>query len=208
MMGRKKRPDMDPLFSPPEPHDIKENIGEVSRRGMDEVGIDIGPLMPPRPPARMAPRPLARPLQPAPIPAMQRPAMFLPRPPVSQAPRPAPSMPATQEQKNSPPLFIKIERYRELLQNISQLKSFALSLRDALDALSDIEKELKNTLGVTQGALDRLNGVMTDLDSKLLRVGGEEIDNVMEMPREMDEYIKGLYDNIERIKHEIRTISD
>ena len=35
-----------------------------------------------------------------------------------------------------PPLFIKIEKYKEVIQSIQQLRAYALSLRDALDALA------------------------------------------------------------------------
>ena len=178
----------------PETNQIKGNIGDVSRGGMRDVGIDIGPgnvPAPPVPPGRSGSR-------------------------VREMPAPGtyegPVVPARDSslvlagKKESPPLFIKIDRYRELAQNIRELKSNALSLRDALDALSDIEKELKNGLNITQMALDRFNSVVSLIDSKILRVGSEE--DVVEVPREMDDYVKSLYDHVERIKHDLRTLKD
>jgi hypothetical protein len=111
-------------------------------------------------------------------------------------------MPAP-EQK-TPPLFIKVDRYKDIIKNIQELKSYALGLRDALDALADIEKELKTGLELTNKALDRFNTIISLLDAKLLKFheGGDEA----RVPGEMDEYVKNLYDQMEKIRHELRTI--
>ena len=107
-----------------------------------------------------------------------------------------------------PPLFIRIDKYKELIQNLQRLKSYALSLRDALDALNDIEKELRTGIDLTQKALDDFNSIISVMDSKLIRLaGGEEGEIEGETPEHMDEYIKGVYDQISKIKDELKTIS-
>ena len=107
-----------------------------------------------------------------------------------------------------PPLFIRIDKYKEIIQNLHRLKSYALSLRDALDALNDIEKELRTGIDLTQKALDDFNAIISVMDSKLIRLaGGEEGEIEGETPEHMDEYIKGVYDQISKIKDELRTIS-
>ncbi|MCX6814557.1 MAG: hypothetical protein NTY20_02835 [Candidatus Aenigmarchaeota archaeon] len=107
-----------------------------------------------------------------------------------------------------PPLFIRIDKYKELIQNLQRLKSYALSLRDALDALNDIEKELRTGIDLTQKALDDFNAIISVMDAKLIRLaGGEEGEIEGETPEHMDEYIKGVYDQISKIRDELRTIS-
>ena len=107
-----------------------------------------------------------------------------------------------------PPLFIKIEKYKDIIQNLQRLKSYALSLRDALDALNDIEKELKTGIELTQRALDDFNAIIAVLDSKLIRLsGGDESEFEGDVPEHMDDYIKGVYDQISKIRDELRTIS-
>ena len=107
-----------------------------------------------------------------------------------------------------PPVFIKIDKYKDIIQNIQRLKTYALSLRDALDALNDIEKELKTGIQITQRALDDFNNIIGMLDSKLIRMaGGEEGDIEGQVPEHMDDYIKGVYDQISKIRDELRTIS-
>ncbi len=115
------------------------------------------------------------------------------------------------EGKKYPPLFIKLDKYGEMVESIQKLKSTALGLRDALDALDDVEKELRNGLAITQKALDSFNTVLTVLDSKLLRA--EHVNEPRASPEEkaarseVNAYIKDVYDQIEKIKNELKAIS-
>ena len=115
------------------------------------------------------------------------------------------------EGKKYPPLFIKLDKYGDVVESIQKLKSTALSLRDALDALDDVEKELRNGLSITQKALDSFNTVLTMLDSKLLKV--EHVDDhrlsgeAKSTRGEVNAYIKDVYDQIEKIKGELKAIS-
>ncbi len=154
-----------------------------------------------------APKPMPKPPAPprAPEPEPQMPevekATKPPEPPAASAMNP-PSKSGLP--KKSAPLFIKIELYRDVIKSIQELKSYALGLRDALDALGDVEKELRNGLDITQRALDRFNNAIATLDSKLLKLDSGE--RMPEVPEEMDEYIKKIYDQVEKIRHELRTI--
>jgi hypothetical protein len=114
-----------------------------------------------------------------------------------------------QSEGKSPPLFIKIDKYKELVQNLQRLKSYALSLRDALDALDDIEKELKTGIQITQKALDDFNSMIAMMDSRLIRLseGEDGGEFEAETPEHMDDYVKNVYDQIAKIRDELRTIS-
>ncbi len=106
---------------------------------------------------------------------------------------------------SSPPVFIKIDKYAEMVRQIRKLKSYAMNLRDALDALNDIEKEISTGIAISHKALDDFNNVITMLDSRLSRTTSikevESSDN-----EEIDNYIKGIYDQMERIKGELSNI--
>lgn len=118
------------------------------------------------------------------------------RPSPSQAPR----------SRLAPPLFIKVEKYEDVIKNVQELRSYALSIRDALDALADIEKELRVGMEIAHKALDRLNAIISSLDSKLLRTEGINIEGEARSPKEVEGYIKNVYSQIERLKDELRAI--
>jgi hypothetical protein len=136
-------------------------------------------------------------------------------PPAPAAPaRAPPRLPAREPAREehevmSPPLFIKIDKYKDIVQNLQRLKSYALGLRDALDALNDIEKELRTGIQLTQKALDDFNAIIAMLDAKVIRLAGGDEGGYeeTEIPQHMDEYIKGVYDQISKIRDELRVIS-
>jgi len=200
MFGKKKGPEnikLPPAL--PESNGIKERVGDVPNGDLRGIGMDIEP---PQPPSRNVPRAPAAPVE------QQIPAeLAAPRAPEGPDMAALPRL-ASPSIKTNPPLFIKIDKYRELVGSISELKSYILSLRDALDALMDIEKELKNGLNITQMALDKFNHTIAIIDSKILGVGAKEGRPAVEVSREFEDYMKDLYDHIERIKHELRTIKE
>src|SRR4030043_712558 len=133
------------------------------------------------------------------------PAPAPPRRPASLAPSTMPHSFSLEESSEGPypPLFIKIDKYKEIIQNLQRLKSYSLSLRDAMDALNDIEKELRTGIEITQKALDDFNSIIAMLDTKLIRLsGGDEGQIEGEVPEHMDDYIKGVYDQISKIRDE------
>ena len=136
---------------------------------------------------------------------LPEPPLPVPEPaPIADIPRPAPA-PKAAAKAAAPPLFIKIDKYKDVLKTVQELKSFSVGLRDAMDALAEVEHELKVGMEIANKALDRFNALLSLLDSKLIRIDGMEEQDV-QTPKEIDDYVKGLYDQIERIKHELRTI--
>ncbi|MFH1978065.1 MAG: hypothetical protein ABIJ92_01960 [Candidatus Aenigmatarchaeota archaeon] len=129
----------------------------------------------------------------------------IPQPPM---PTEQPPTPPTGTPRDSPPLFIKIDRYKDVVKEIQRLKSYSLGLRDALDALVDIENELKNGLSLAQKALDHFSSVVSLLDAKFLRIQGVESNDLDDVPDELDNHIKGLYNQMEKIKSDMRTFDD
>ena len=112
--------------------------------------------------------------------------------------------------KHSPPVFVKVERYKDLLGDIQQLRSYSLGMRDALDAMSDIEKELKAAMSLTHKVLDKLNMIISSLDMKLLRKAGPIMPDEgmpVKPPADIENNIKEIYEQIERLKGELHTIS-
>lgn len=128
-----------------------------------------------------------------------------PSPPRRPAP---PAEKIAEEEGKVPPLFIRVDKYKEVIQNLQRLKSYSLSLRDALDALNDIEKELKTGIELIQKALDDFNAIISLLDAKLIRLTvGEEEGAEIEAPEHMEMYIKGVYEQIQKIRDDLRAIS-
>jgi len=125
-----------------------------------------------------------------------------------------PPKPQTEAVDKTPPLFIKVERYKDIVRSIQQLRSYALSLRDALDALSDLEKELQTGLSICHKALDKFNTLISMLDARLSRTRGAEKEVraaaeelKTETPKDIESYVRALHEQMERIREDLKAIS-
>jgi len=114
----------------------------------------------------------------------------------------------------SPPLFIKVERYKEVLAYIQKLRSNALGLRDALDALNEIQKEVETGLHTSQKALDSFNAILGLLYEKLSRSKKPEkkpeakpLPAKPRTPQEVETYAKELFDELEKLKTNLKKVS-
>ncbi len=121
----------------------------------------------------------------------------------------------------SPPLFIKIDKYREVLKNIRNLRSYILNLRDALDVLEDMQKELANGIHIAQRTLDELNIILSSLDSLFLKpraIEHEEIEEKEEeaykpqhpeapRPKEVESYVRDVYSELEKLRNQLKSLS-
>jgi len=109
----------------------------------------------------------------------------------------------------SPPVFVKVDRFRELLDDVGKMRSYSLGLRDALDAMSELEKEFKTAMTITNKVLDKLNIIISSIDMKLLKKPGEpqQEEGPVRAPEEIEAYVKGIYEQIERLKGELQSLA-
>ncbi|UCC91747.1 MAG: hypothetical protein JSV39_00535 [Candidatus Aenigmatarchaeota archaeon] len=127
----------------------------------------------------------------------------------------APPMPAV---SRSPPLFIKVDKYRNIVKNIRDLKTHLLNLRDALDVIEDMQKEFVNGVQIAHKTIDELNMIISSLDSFFMRPQGIEPHmEEEEMPEpagpgrmttgEAENYVKDVYSQLEKLRAQLKAIS-
>jgi Mg2+ and Co2+ transporter CorA len=121
-----------------------------------------------------------------------------------------PKQPVTER---SPPLFIKVDKYRDVINNIKELRSHVLNLRDALDVLADVQKEIATGIEIAHKNLDHLNVILSNLDSFFLRPHragdiNEKITRPEEQgPAEIDDYARDVYSQIEKLRSQLKSMS-
>ena len=109
----------------------------------------------------------------------------------------------------SPPVFVKVDRYKELLDDVAKMRSYSLGMRDALDVMSELEKEFKTAMSLTNKVMDKLNILLSSIDMKLTRKGSETPEESMSIkpPPEIEQYVKGIYEQIDKLKTELQSLS-
>lgn len=111
--------------------------------------------------------------------------------------------------KTKAPLFIKLDRYDELIKTIHALKNNYVALVDVIDVIIGVADEIKNGLNIVENILKDLNSKLADLDAKFMKPSAmehaekeEKIENIDEIER----YIREVSIRIEEIRKNLRKV--
>jgi len=107
-----------------------------------------------------------------------------------------------------PPLFVKLERYEDILNTIGEAKSALKLLKNSFFVLNESEKLRAETIEMIKEGISRIEGRINSLDSVLLKPPGYE-----EMPaeeelkaEEMGDVLSALKQQVDQLKQEIESI--
>ncbi|MBI4894268.1 MAG: hypothetical protein HY833_00840 [Candidatus Aenigmarchaeota archaeon] len=75
-------------------------------------------------------------------------------------------------QQASAPLFVKIDRYRNLVSSLGAIKSSMGLLRSSLATMNELEKARQQNMLIVQGTVDKVEKRLAMLDKELVRPSG------------------------------------
>ncbi len=114
---------------------------------------------------------------------------------------------------SSTPLFVKVERYKDILNNINEIKTLLSGIQNILSILEEIEQlrlEGINTLRIT---MQRLERNITKLDLGFTKPSDISIEKVKEeiKPRmleaeEMEDSLMQIYNQLNAMRAEIEKL--
>ncbi len=82
------------------------------------------------------------------------------------------------EYRESAPLFIKVEKYRDILSGLQELKTFVSSIKQLFTILHEVETVRSDTLKIMRASIQRLEKSIIEIDSELLRPKGFDMPDV------------------------------
>lgn len=82
--------------------------------------------------------------------------------------------PTFQEVKReiSAPLFVKVEKYREILSSVQEMKIFISGVRQLFNILNELEAVRSDTIKIMRATVQRLEKGVLEIDTELLRPRG------------------------------------
>lgn len=106
------------------------------------------------------------------------------------------------------PLFVKIDRYRNILNTITHLKTTLLMIKNSFAALNELEKVRTENMKLIQDAMERVEKRILNLDTELIRPMGlhEEIPEYGDV-QTISATIADLRGQIGQLKEELETIA-
>jgi len=107
------------------------------------------------------------------------------------------------------PLFIKLDRYKSVLDTINEIKSIIISTKNSLDVQKQIEELRDENRKLLEATISQIDKKLTSLDSEFLRPKGyEEEPPITEYKTEsLQIVVSDLKKQIENLKSELKTIS-
>jgi hypothetical protein len=108
------------------------------------------------------------------------------------------------------PLFVKIDRYRQILNSIGYLKTTMIMIKNSLMTLNELDRAREETFKLIQDAVGKLEGRLSTLDQELIRPSGYH--EINEKPEYQDvetveATVADLKGQIEQLRAELQSMS-
>jgi hypothetical protein len=82
--------------------------------------------------------------------------------------------PVSEEAEKFAPIFVKLDKYRGIISELEEMRTFVNSIKQIFSVLADIESSRDDALKVMKAAIQRLEKSMTMIDMGLLKPMGFE----------------------------------
>lgn len=105
------------------------------------------------------------------------------------------------------PLFVKIDRYRNIISSLGSIKAAMGLVKNSFSALSELDKARVQTMGLIRDALEKIEKKMDSLDNELVRPTGF---NTLSAPEEYQDVhnvqatVADLKGQIQQLKGELQ----
>ncbi|HDJ96724.1 MAG TPA: hypothetical protein ENG45_01485 [Candidatus Aenigmarchaeota archaeon] len=100
------------------------------------------------------------------------------------------------------PLFVKIEKYAEILRMLNDIKNTLSTLKNGMKMLDEIEKIRKEVKEILTSSLNRIDARIVSMDQEFLRPKGFE----EEFPTPMQPEVEHLQTVVDDLKAEIERL--
>lgn len=87
-----------------------------------------------------------------------------------------PSSSLPQQKESIAPLFVKVERYSDLIASVQEMKSFVSGTKQLFSILNELESVRADTLKILKATVQRMEKSIIEIDSDLLRPRGFEFE--------------------------------
>lgn len=105
---------------------------------------------------------------------------------------------------DSPPLFVKVDKYNDIIQNLQKLKLQTTGLRKTLDSLTEVERKLHRGLEASYRTLDALTTIVSLIMDKLSQKQVPQYSDIQKRIK-TESVIEGYFKNVNKELEKIKT---
>jgi len=121
-------------------------------------------------------------------------------------PEPALRVEEHKEKVSFAPLFVKLDKYKQILNALVELKTTIAAIKNSFSVLNELERLKMESLKMIQASVDKMDKRLVALDSEFLRPSGfhEEMPAEMYNSESIGGVINDLRSQIEQLRAEIQ----
>jgi chromosome condensin MukBEF ATPase and DNA-binding subunit MukB len=119
-----------------------------------------------------------------------KPEEIFPIKPIAEAPK----------EEKSAPLFVKVDKYKEVLRDVQEQKVFISGMKQLFSILNEIENIRNDALKIMRATVQRLERNVTEIDTELLRPRG------LELPTHGEEDIHNIEDSLGDLQKQLSAL--
>ena len=130
--------------------------------------------------------------------------------PVEETPKEEPILETPKEIKPAfAPLFVKLDRFKSVLDSINEIKSIVLTIKNSLIIQKQIEDLRDENRKLLEANVNQIDKKILSLDSEFLKPKGyeEELPHPTFETEDLGGVVSDLKKQIENLKSELKTIS-
>ncbi|MBI2578614.1 MAG: hypothetical protein HYW26_02795 [Candidatus Aenigmarchaeota archaeon] len=101
------------------------------------------------------------------------------------------------EPRDSAPLFVKVEKYKELIGLIQEMRAFTNGLKQTFSVIHESDALRNDAVKIMRTTVQRLDKTLAEIDSELVRPRGIDMEKPPYAGSEM-KYIEGSLSELQR----------
>ncbi len=110
------------------------------------------------------------------------------------------------QERKTPPVFIKLDRYEEIINNINNIRTSLSNLHEIMKVFEEIENTRSDVIESIRATVDKIDAGISYLDSILVKPSGLGIKPEKLTSDELDKSLEKLKKEIEDIKNAVSSL--
>jgi len=119
------------------------------------------------------------------------------------------SAPVKTQKQETAPLFVKVDKYYDILRSVQEIKTFLAGVKHLYNVLAEIENVRSDALKMMRGTLQKIEKNITEVDSEFLRPNestfpteqkSSEVQHVESSLNELQEQLSSLKKELQALR--------
>lgn len=118
--------------------------------------------------------------------------------------------PPIERKEEFAPMFVKVEKYKDVLSTVQEIKIFISGVKQLFAVINDLEALRSDSLKILRATIGRMEKSLVEIDHELLRPRGFEIEfphGEIEI-RHIEDSLTDLQNQLASLRRELETLKE